>query len=77
MEKMWAGRFSKKSAKLLEVFNASLEFDRKLYSQDIRGSIAHATMLAKQNIITCEERDKLVDGLEQVKKRDRKWRIYF
>lgn len=68
MEKMWAGRFSKKSAKLLEVFNASLEFDRKLYSQDIRGSIAHATMLAKQKIITCEERDKLVNGLEQVKK---------
>lgn len=68
MEKMWAGRFSKKSAKLLDIFNASLEFDRKLYSQDIRGSIAHATMLAKQHIITNDEKDTLVNGLKQVKK---------
>lgn len=68
MEKMWAGRFSQKSAKLLDIFNASLEFDRKLYSQDIRGSIAHATMLAKQEIISVDERDTLINGLEQVKK---------
>lgn len=63
---MWAGRFSKQSAKLLDIFNASLPFDKKLYSQDIRGSIAHATMLAKQNIITHEEMDTLVRGLKQV-----------
>ncbi len=68
MEKMWAGRFSKKSAKLLDMFNASLEFDRKLYKQDIEGSIAHATMLAKQNIITDDEKDTLIKGLKQVKK---------
>lgn len=66
MQKMWAGRFSKQSAKLLDIFNASLPFDKKLYSQDIRGSIAHATMLAKQNIITHEEMDTLVRGLKQV-----------
>ncbi len=66
MEKMWAGRFSKKSAKLLDIFNASLEFDRKLYKQDIQGSIAHASMLAKQNIITEDERNDLIKGLKQV-----------
>ncbi len=66
MEKMWAGRFSKKSAKLLDIFNASLEFDRKLYKQDIQGSIAHASMLAKQNIITEDERNALIVGLKQV-----------
>ncbi|PID47545.1 MAG: argininosuccinate lyase [Proteobacteria bacterium] len=66
MQKMWAGRFSKKSARLLDAFNASLEFDRKLYKQDIQGSIAHATMLAKQDIISKNERDTLIDGLKKI-----------
>ncbi len=66
MQKMWAGRFSKKSAKLLDMFNASLEFDRKLYKQDIAGSIAHASMLAKQNIISEDEKNTLIGGLRQV-----------
>ncbi len=66
MQKPWAGRFSKKSAKLLDIFNASLEFDRKLYKYDIQGSIAHASMLAKQNIITEDEKNTLIVGLKQV-----------
>lgn len=68
MQKMWAGRFSKKSAKLLDKFNASLPFDQKLYTQDIKGSIAHATMLAKQNIITDEEKNLIINGLKKIKK---------
>ncbi len=64
---MWAGRFEQKSAKLLDEFNASLGYDRKLYKQDIAGSIAHATMLAKQGIINEEEKNTLIKGLKQVK----------
>ena len=55
MSKLWAGRFTKSGAKLLDEFNASLPFDKKLYAEDIKGSIAHATMLAKQGILTADE----------------------
>lgn len=68
MSKLWSGRFSKSGAKLLDDFNASLPFDRKLYREDIKGSIAHATMLAKQNILTDEEVKEIVDGLSIIKK---------
>ena len=67
MAKMWSGRFEKSAAKLLDEFNASLPFDRKLYQEDIRGSIAHATMLAAQGILTEEEATILCDGLRQVR----------
>ena len=49
MSKLWSGRFAKSGAQLLDEFNASLPFDKKLYDEDIKGSIAHASMLAKQN----------------------------
>ena len=68
MDKMWSGRFSKSAAELLDRFNASIEFDKKLYVEDIEGSIAHATMLAKQGILTKEEFESIKNGLEQVKK---------
>lgn len=64
--KLWGGRFEKQSAKLLDLFNASLPFDKNLYHHDIKGSIAHATMLAKQNIITKDECDKIIQGLKQI-----------
>jgi argininosuccinate lyase len=67
MEKMWSGRFSSGASNLLDAFNASIMFDRKLYREDIEGSLAHAKMLAKQGILTQEEYEQIKDGLAQVK----------
>jgi len=67
MDKMWSGRFTKGASSLLDAFNASIMFDRKLYLEDIEGSIAHATMLTKQNILTQDELDSIIKGLGQVK----------
>ena len=67
MDKMWSGRFSASASSLLDKFNASIMYDRKLYREDIEGSIAHATMLAQQNILTDGELAQIVDGLNQVK----------
>ncbi len=64
--KLWGGRFTKETDKLVYNFNASISFDQKFYRQDIQGSIAHATMLGKQGIITKEESDKIVDGLKGI-----------
>ena len=50
--KLWGGRFTKETDQLVNNFNASISFDQKFYRQDIRGSIAHATMLGKQGIIS-------------------------
>ena len=67
MSKLWSGRFAKSGAKLLDEFNASLPFDQKLYEEDIKGSIAHSAMLAKQGILTQEEADAIAVGLMQIK----------
>jgi argininosuccinate lyase len=67
MDKMWSGRFSAGAAKLLDQFNASIMFDRKLYLEDIEGSIAHATMLEQQGILTSDELSSIVDGLNQIR----------
>ncbi|WP_152183563.1 argininosuccinate lyase [Sulfurimonas indica] len=67
MEKMWSGRFSAGASNLLDEFNASIMYDRKLYREDIEGSLAHAQMLAKQGILTQEELKQIQDGLAQVK----------
>jgi len=67
MDKMWSGRFSASASSLLDEFNASIMYDRKLYREDIEGSLAHAAMLAKQGILTAEELSLIVDGLNQVK----------
>ena len=64
--KLWGGRFTKETNKLVENFNESLSFDHRFYKQDIRGSIAHVKMLAKQNILTDDERDKIIEGLKSI-----------
>ena len=64
--KLWGGRFTKETNKLVENFNESLSFDHRFYKQDIRGSIAHVKMLEKQNILTDNERDKIIEGLNSI-----------
>ncbi|WP_137157163.1 argininosuccinate lyase [Rhizobium sp. FKL33] len=64
---MWGGRFAAGPASIMEEINASIGFDKKLYAQDIAGSIAHATMLAAQKIITDADRDQIIVGLNQIK----------
>ena len=66
MEKMWAGRFEKSLDKTADDFNSSLSFDCKMYKQDILGSIAHATMLSACNVISENESQILIDGLESI-----------
>ena len=63
MAQLWGGRFTKETDKLVYNFNASISFDQKFYRQDIRGSIAHVTMLASSGILTDEERDQIIGGL--------------
>jgi len=67
MEKMWSGRFSAGASNLLDEFNASIMYDRKLYREDIEGSQAHAKMLNKQGILTQEELKQIENGLVQVR----------
>lgn len=66
MEKMWSGRFTQDASTLLEKFNASIMFDKKLYREDIEGSIAHAKMLAHQGILTHDEARLIESGMAQV-----------
>ena len=67
--KPWAGRFNEPTDAFVEAFTASVDFDRRLYAYDIQGSIAHATMLARQGILTDAEREAIVSGLERVRAR--------
>ncbi|TNE77949.1 MAG: argininosuccinate lyase [Gammaproteobacteria bacterium] len=66
-EKPWGGRFSEPTDAFVERFTASVGFDQRLYHHDITGSIAHATMLAAVGVLTEEERDTIIDGLNAVK----------
>ena len=66
MAQLWGGRFTKETDQLVYNFNASITFDQKFYEQDIRGSIAHVTMLAQQGILTEEEKDQIVVGLQGI-----------
>ena len=66
MEKMWAGRFAKSLDSKADDFNSSIRFDCKMYKQDIIGSIAHAEMLAKQNIISVEDCQAITEGLASI-----------
>lgn len=68
MAQLWGGRFTKETDQLVYNFNASISFDQKFYRQDIKGSIAHVTMLAKQNILTAEEKEQIIAGLESILK---------
>lgn len=65
-DKMWAGRFSKELDKRVNDFNSSISFDARMYRQDIRGSIAHATMLGDTGIIDKGESEKIVEGLNGI-----------
>ena len=67
--KPWAGRFNAPTDAFVEAFTASVGFDQRLYRHDIQGSIAHATMLAHEGILTADERDAIVAGLERVRER--------
>ena len=66
MAQLWGGRFTKETDQLVYNFNASITFDQKFYKQDIEGSIAHVTMLAKQGILTSQERDDIVKTLKEI-----------
>jgi len=65
-DKLWGGRFSQPTDKFVEEFTASIDFDKRLYRQDIRGSIAHARMLGRQGIIPRQDVDDIVAGLEDI-----------
>ena len=67
MAQLWGGRFTKATDELVYRFNASITFDQTLFEQDIEGSIAHAVMLEKQKILTCEEKDDIVKGLTGIR----------
>ena len=66
MAQLWGGRFTKATDQMVYDFNASIRFDQKLFRQDIQGSIAHVTMLAKQKILTEEEKEAIIDGLNGI-----------
>ena len=68
MAQLWGGRFTKETDKLVYQFNASITYDKRLFEQDIEGSIAHVVMLEKQRILTCEEKDSIVKGLTAIRK---------
>jgi argininosuccinate lyase len=67
-EKLWKGRFTEKTAKVVERFTASIDVDQRLYRYDIEGSIAHCRMLAKTGIISEADGDTLVQGLNQIRR---------
>ena len=66
MAQLWGGRFTKETDKLVYNFNASISFDQKFYEQDIRGSKAHVKMLAKQGILTEDEKNQIIAGLDSI-----------
>ena len=68
MAQLWGGRFTKQTDQLVFDFNASITFDKRLFHEDVTGSIVHATMLAKQGILTEEERKSIVEGLTGILK---------
>jgi len=66
-EKLWQGRFSEKTADIVEAFTASIQVDRRLYAYDIQGSVAHCKTLARASIITDAEAAAIIDGLEKIR----------
>ena len=62
----WGGRFSEATDAFVERFTASVDFDQRMYRQDIQGSVAHAKMLAKVGVLTEAERDAIMSGLQEV-----------
>lgn len=66
MPKLWGGRFTKETSEWVDAYNASISYDKRLYREDIRGSIAHATMLVRQGIVTKEDGDAIIQGLKKI-----------
>lgn len=66
MAQLWGGRFKDKTDDLVYAFNASIDFDKRLYKQDIEGSKAHVKMLARQGVLTEEDRDSILEGLDSI-----------
>ena len=66
MAQLWGGRFTKETDKEVYAFNASINFDKRLIDVDIKGSIVHAKMLAKQNIISDADKDSIINGLNSI-----------
>ena len=64
---LWGGRFQKDMDDMVKKFNASIGFDQRMYQEDIQGSIAHVKMLAKQGIVTDEEAETIIKGLEGIR----------
>ncbi len=77
MSKLWGGRFSKETSELVEQFTASIHFDKRLYKQDIAGSIAHVKMLARQKIIAPEEAESIIKGLKEIEDEIKKGQFDF
>ncbi len=67
-KKVWGGRFREDINEMVDAFNSSIAFDRRLYAQDIEGSKAHCRMLAKQGIISDEEASNIIDALAEIKR---------
>lgn len=64
--KAWGGRFQQRPEDWVDEFNASIDFDQTLLDEDVQGSIAHATMLANQNIISQDDKDAIINGLKEI-----------
>ena len=68
MASLWGGRFEKDMDDIVKQFNASIGFDKRMYNEDINGSIAHVTMLGEQGIVSMEEKDIIINGLEEIRR---------
>ncbi len=77
MASLWGGRFEKEMDDIVKKFNASIGFDQRMYNEDIDGSIAHVTMLGEQGIVTKEEADQIIAGLETLREKIASGEIVF
>ncbi|MCM3587876.1 argininosuccinate lyase [Mesobacillus maritimus] len=77
MKKLWGGRFTASAEEWVDEFGASISFDQELVMEDIQGSIAHATMLAKCDILTAEEAETIITGLKTLKEKAEKKELEF
>lgn len=77
MASLWGGRFEKDMDDIVKQFNASIGFDKRMYNDDINGSIAHVTMLAEQGIVAMEEKDQIIAGLEKIREKIASGEIVF
>lgn len=77
MVSLWGGRFEKEMDDIVKQFNASIGFDKRMYNEDIDGSIAHVTMLGEQGIVSMEEKDIIINGLEEIRKEIAEGKIVF